>query len=920
MQEPQEGATRRSRRTGEVQTYQGGQWVTTTPPQRQDGPVLMPMQTPADRRAEDAADRAERAEERQLRAAERTEERQGVQSESALRQEFMRHPDVRSFPEVRGAYQRIGSTGTSGTAAGDLSLIFAYMKMLDPGSTVREGEFANAQNATGVPGQIVNLYNQVRSGQRLNDAQRADFLNQAGAIYQGALESYNRQVEYYQGLATQYGYSPDNVARPEDAMSFAVQPTAPQMEGAAADVDWGSPNTRETAVNIDNLPNDEIANLPPGTWIEWTENGRRYVGPLRDAYADQRGLRPGERADERGRVFRETSPMDRLGAFSQGFAEQIPFGDEAVQGAVGALTGEGFSAVRDRAQELSGRDRASLPGARRAGGIAGAAAGLALPAGAANRAAQVGMGYGALYGAGAADGGLQERGTGAAVGAAAGYGVGRAVQAGAPWVGEQAGRIGNALADAGRPIAAGFRNAFGQANPPQVDAINALAARALPVEQMQQNVGRFREFGADPVLADVIGDAGQGQVRVAATRSTQGRQAAADFATGRRSEIQDFAARQGDMISPINQSQDEINEALRRYQSQASRPAFDAVRGDPIALDHNSVVALRGDQGRAAIRQAANLLASSADDAERAAAAELRRLGDDLLDRPGEVRITVGAADLLARYLNRAGGTDANAGRVFGSLGSAIRDNARRQSTGYDEALRGYAERAQLGDAAAIGERFVGNRGDTRDFVRGVSTLNDDARSVARAAARAGHERQTGTARNALAVLDAMATSRHYGERANALLGPETANRLREAGQAGRHLAATAYNVNPRGGSNTFLNLADNDGLEDVMNAGRAVVGGATGNFGMAMRGAVDWLSSRGFTPEAADELVSLALDPNRTDEAIQLLAERMSVQEARSVVSVLRERAGQIGQRLQPVLAGQAAQGSVGLLPQPAQ
>ena len=50
---------------------------------------------------------------------------------------------------VMGMFQNIENATKDGTAAGDLSAIFAFMKMLDPGSVVREQEFANAQNAAG---------------------------------------------------------------------------------------------------------------------------------------------------------------------------------------------------------------------------------------------------------------------------------------------------------------------------------------------------------------------------------------------------------------------------------------------------------------------------------------------------------------------------------------------------------------------------------------------------------------------------------------------------------------------------------------------------------------------------------------------------------------------------------------------------
>ena len=81
---------------------------------------------------------------------------------------------------VISAFQNLRATPAS--AAGDISFIFQYMKMLDPGSVVREGEFATAQNAASVPDQVRNLYNRALSGERLNTEQRQQFLQAAGSL------------------------------------------------------------------------------------------------------------------------------------------------------------------------------------------------------------------------------------------------------------------------------------------------------------------------------------------------------------------------------------------------------------------------------------------------------------------------------------------------------------------------------------------------------------------------------------------------------------------------------------------------------------------------------------------------------------------------------------------------------------------
>ncbi len=92
------------------------------------------------------------------------------------------------------AYQKVMAAAKEPSAAGDLALIFNYMKILDPASVVRETEFANAQNAAGVPDQIRNEYNRIKSGQRLNPEQRADFINQAKNIAMSQRDVFSKTI------------------------------------------------------------------------------------------------------------------------------------------------------------------------------------------------------------------------------------------------------------------------------------------------------------------------------------------------------------------------------------------------------------------------------------------------------------------------------------------------------------------------------------------------------------------------------------------------------------------------------------------------------------------------------------------------------------------------------------------------------
>lgn len=126
---------------------------------------------------------------------------------AGMRKEFI--AQAKPFIEVRDAYRRVQVAQPN--AAGDQALIFGYMKMLDPGSTVREGEFATARNAAGVPERMRTLWNNVLRGEILSPDQRMQFKGQAAAIYQQQEESYGLLRDRYTGLAKRRGYSPEDV-------------------------------------------------------------------------------------------------------------------------------------------------------------------------------------------------------------------------------------------------------------------------------------------------------------------------------------------------------------------------------------------------------------------------------------------------------------------------------------------------------------------------------------------------------------------------------------------------------------------------------------------------------------------------------------------------------------------------------------
>ena len=150
-----------------------------------------------------------RMEELQGTSAERAQTQQQAAQENTLRDEFdAKSKDYRAQSD---AYGRIQVSAQDPSAAGDLALIFSYMKILDPGSTVREGEQATAANARGVPEAIASQYNRVMRGEKLGENQRKDFVDRAQRLYDQATRDHQHLKTQTEERARRYGVKPENV-------------------------------------------------------------------------------------------------------------------------------------------------------------------------------------------------------------------------------------------------------------------------------------------------------------------------------------------------------------------------------------------------------------------------------------------------------------------------------------------------------------------------------------------------------------------------------------------------------------------------------------------------------------------------------------------------------------------------------------
>lgn len=106
--------------------------------------------------------------------------------------------DSKTFIEVRDAFGRILSAEP--VAAGDIALIVGYNKLIDPGSTVREGEFD--RTTVGALTEKAKAFAEKYFGQggMLTDPQRAQIQRQAGRLFRSHMRSHeNLEQEHARG-------------------------------------------------------------------------------------------------------------------------------------------------------------------------------------------------------------------------------------------------------------------------------------------------------------------------------------------------------------------------------------------------------------------------------------------------------------------------------------------------------------------------------------------------------------------------------------------------------------------------------------------------------------------------------------------------------------------------------------------------
>jgi hypothetical protein len=102
-------------------------------------------------------------------------------AESELRKEWRKLKDP--FNDISAGHKKLIASLEAQTGVGDMSAVFAYMKMLDENSVVRESEFQSAQNTSGLYQSLMTKFDQLKKGNLLSPIQRKEFMDLANQFY-----------------------------------------------------------------------------------------------------------------------------------------------------------------------------------------------------------------------------------------------------------------------------------------------------------------------------------------------------------------------------------------------------------------------------------------------------------------------------------------------------------------------------------------------------------------------------------------------------------------------------------------------------------------------------------------------------------------------------------------------------------------
>lgn len=131
--------------------------------------------------------------------------------EAEISKQFESQQPVKDYNVIRPFYKKLASSANNKTTAGDIGVVFSYMKMLDPGSRITEGEVTSVEQAPNVPSRIIGAYNRLVQTGKFDDNFRQEILSAAKGLNDVNEKEYRSVVKRFTKMASKRGLDPENI-------------------------------------------------------------------------------------------------------------------------------------------------------------------------------------------------------------------------------------------------------------------------------------------------------------------------------------------------------------------------------------------------------------------------------------------------------------------------------------------------------------------------------------------------------------------------------------------------------------------------------------------------------------------------------------------------------------------------------------
>lgn len=148
--------------------------------------------------------------------------------EDTLRQNYVKMPEVANYKDVVSAFN--SATAAGNTKAGDLNLVYAFAKAMDPGSVVREGEAGMIRATGSLPDQILGLITAVNGGARLTPETRLALMNELNTRVLSLQQQHDSVRGQYEAIARQRGLNVESVLDKPPTINIPITRTQADVD------------------------------------------------------------------------------------------------------------------------------------------------------------------------------------------------------------------------------------------------------------------------------------------------------------------------------------------------------------------------------------------------------------------------------------------------------------------------------------------------------------------------------------------------------------------------------------------------------------------------------------------------------------------------------------------------------------------